>query len=202
VDTRTEIVRGGDRPRLLAAVGLHWLHQVLLSLWLGGILILGAVAAPGVFGAAKAAGDTQRGTRLYDFAGTAMGMAFQRFALLVLGVGLLMTLAGVAYGMLSGLCRRRTIARAGLTALAWCINIWMVFSIFPQMQAAREMKQMEMFDILHHTSSNAFLAQAVLLLGVAALTSWMHLDRSPHAAPAARRTSTAESVRPVAGAAR
>ena len=101
METRSETVRGiGARPRILATVGLHWLHQVLLSLWLGGILILGAVAAPGVFGAAKAAGHTERDMRLYDFAGAAMGIVFQRFSLLILVIGLLLTAAGVGYGLL------------------------------------------------------------------------------------------------------
>lgn len=202
VETRSEIARGaGSGPRTLAVVGLDWLHQLLLSLWLGGILILGAVAAPGVFGAAKAAGHTERGMRLWDFAGAAMGMAFQRFALLILVVGLLLTVTGATHGLLGGLCLRRTMARAALTLVAWGISVWMVFGIFPQMEAARSLKNMAVFDVLHHTSSNAFLAQAVLLLGVAALTAWLHAVRAPQTVPARGRNSSREATQPVAGAA-
>lgn len=202
VDTRTEIARGREGPaRTLGAVGLHWLHQVLLSLWLGGILILGAVAAPGVFRAAKMAGHTQRGMPLYNFAGEAMGIVFQRFASLVLLVGLLLIGCGIGYGLLSGLCRRRIIARATLALIGWGIDVWMVVGLFPDMNSARSQKNMDAFDVLHHTSSNAFLAQAVLLLGVAALTAWMHQAGNSRLVSATSRTPNAEPARATASAA-
>lgn len=167
--------------RTLAAVALSWLHQLALSLWLGGILILGAVAAPAVFGTAKAHGDTARGMPLYTFAGEAMGVAFQRFNTLVLVAGALMLLAGLAYGSLAGLCPVRLRVRAALTAVCWGIALWMALSLFPQMEAARAQGQMDAFDGFHQWSRLAFQAEALLLLAVTALTGWLHLDRSPHA---------------------
>ena len=78
------------RPYL--ATALHWLHQIGLALWLGGILMVGAVTAPAVFGSARRAGDTQPGTPLYDFASTVMTVIFERFNWVVLAAGVLMLL--------------------------------------------------------------------------------------------------------------
>jgi hypothetical protein len=180
---------------------LHWLHQVLLSLWLGGILVLGAVAAPGVFGAAKAAGHTQRGMPLYTFAGVAMGDVFERFAAMIMVVGLLLAVTGVAYGQLGGLCRRRTIVRAAITVVAWGLTVWMAFGVFPQMDTARELKNMALFDSLHNLSSNVFKAQALLLLGVAAISACPYLNPAAQASSTNDRASNRDAARPVVNAA-
>jgi hypothetical protein len=167
--------------RTVFAVGLNWLHQVLLSVWLGGIVVLGAIAGPAVFGAARQAGDTHHGTPLWDFAGTAMGLVFARFNVLLLVGSAVMLAAGIGYGQLAGLCRRRMTVRAGLTALAWLVVLWTEFSLFPQMNAARIQGNLDAFDSMHHLSRHAFEAQMLLLLTVAALTGWMHLDLAPYA---------------------
>jgi hypothetical protein len=165
--------------RTLAANVLQWLHQVALALWLGGILTLGAVVAPAVFGTAKKMGHTHWGMPMYTFAGTAIGVAFERFNYVVLACGAVMLVSGLAYGLLAGMCRRRLAARAALTALAWGVGAWLMFSLFPQMMAARAAGRMGVFDSMHRTYSNGFSIQLVLLLGVAALTGWLHLDRVP-----------------------
>lgn len=171
--------------RTFGSVILSWLHTVALSVWLGGVLVLGAVTAPAVFGSARRAGDVQRGMPLYDFAGSVMTEAFRRFNTLVLVAGLLMLLAGLGYGLLAGICRKRLLVRAALTGIAWGIAAWSLFSLFPQMMDAQAAGRMDAFDAVHETYSTGFEAQVLLLLGVAALTGWLHLDRTPH--------STAES---------
>jgi uncharacterized membrane protein len=166
--------------RTLAAVLLFWIHQLCLCLWLGGIAILGAVAAPAVFGAARTAGDTQTGMPLFDFAGTALAGAFGRFNTVVLVAGAVMLVSGVGYGLLSGLCRKRLTVRAGFEALAYAWAAYLATQLYPKMMAARVAGDLATFDEMHHTYSRGYSGQMVLLLGVAALTAWLHVDRSPH----------------------
>ena len=165
--------------RTLAAVLLSWIHQLCLAVWLGGIAILGAVAAPAVFGAARAAGDTERGMPLFDFAGSALAGAFGRFNTIVLIAGALMLVSGFGYGLLAGMCRKRLLVRAGLTAIAYGWAAYLATQLYPQMMAARASGDFATFDFMHHTYSRGYSGQMVLLLGVAALTAWLHLDRTP-----------------------
>jgi uncharacterized membrane protein len=165
--------------RNLAAVFLFWIHQLCLSLWLGGIAILGAVAAPAVFGAARSAGHTERGMPLFDFAGTALAGAFGRFNTVVLAAGALMLVSGLGYALLSGLCRKRLTVRAGLAAMAYGWAVYLATQLYPRMMSARAAGDLASFDVMHHTYSRGYSGQMVLLLGVAALTAWLHLDRSP-----------------------
>jgi uncharacterized membrane protein len=163
--------------RTVAAVFLFWVHQLCLAVWLGGIAILGAVAAPAVFGAARAAGDTERGMPLFDFAGTALAGAFGRFNTVVLIAGAVMLVSGLGYGVLSGLCRKRLTVRAGLVALAYGWAVYLATQLYPKMMAARASSDFATFDEMHHTYSRGYSGQMVLLLGVAALTAWLHMDR-------------------------
>ncbi|HEU4754572.1 MAG TPA: hypothetical protein VFU47_15795 [Armatimonadota bacterium] len=181
--------------RAFGAIFFHWLHQVTFAVWLGGIAVLGGVAAPAVFRAAKAAGDTHWGMPLYNFAGAVTGAAFGRFNYVVLVAGALMLVSGLAAGSLAGLCRRRVLLRAALTALAWGIVAWLAFGMFPQMLALREQGRMDAFDALHRTYSSLYSAQALLLLAVAGLTAWMHLDRAASRQPAGSRPA-AEAASP------
>ncbi|MFN3652499.1 MAG: DUF4149 domain-containing protein [Armatimonadota bacterium] len=167
--------------RALGIVVLHWLHQVGLAVWLGGAVVLGAVAAPSVFGMARAAGDTATGDPLWDFAGVAMGEAFRRFNYVVMAAGGAALLAGIGYGLLARLCRKRVLVRAALTLAALGIAAWLTFVYYPQLVTARAAGDTATFDAFHRTYSTAFQAQMVLLFGVIALTGWMHLFRSPGA---------------------
>src|SRR5690349_12761748 len=102
---------------------LDWLHQLCLAVWLGGILVLGAIGAPGVFRAAKQMGHTQRGMTLFDFAGSVAASLFTRFNVLALIVGAVMLAAGIAYGVRTGFCRRRLAVRSILTGIAWAVSL-------------------------------------------------------------------------------
>jgi len=166
--------------RTFGIIFLNWLHQVALAIWLGGIMTIGAAVAPAIFGSARKAGQTQHGMPLWDFAGTAIGEAFRRFNTIAVAVGFVMLVAGIAYSRLAELCPIRTRVRAALTLLCWAIAVWMQYSLFPQMGAARTGDQMDVFDNLHKTSTGAFQVQMVLLLGIAALTGWMHLNSANH----------------------
>jgi len=174
------------------ALFLSFLHQLALCAWLGGILTVGAVTAPAVFGSAKRAGDTHLGMPLYDFAAQAMGVVFQRFNGVVLVAGAVLLLSGLGYGVLAGMCPKRLGVRAALAALAWGIGAWLAFLLFPQMMAARAGGQVAAFDAMHHQYTHATQAQLLILLGVTALTAWLHLDRGPDSLP--RRTEAPSAV--------
>jgi hypothetical protein len=149
---------------------------------MGGILVIGIVVAPAIFGSAKAQGQTDLSQPLYRFAGEAMGEAFRRFNYVVLAAGVILLIAGWGYGSLAGLCRRRMTVRAILTAVALAIAGWTTFGLYPELVRTRSAGEMTAFDQLHHTYSFAFQGQLLLLVTVAALTAWMHLDRDASAA--------------------
>jgi uncharacterized membrane protein len=167
-----------EAMRDLAAIVLSCLHLLALSVWMGGIMVLGAVAAPAVFGTARRAGDVERGMPLYDFAGTIMTEVFRRFGWAALVAGAVMLAAGLGYGLLARLCRRRLAARAACTGLAWGIAAALTFVLFPRMMEAQAAGRFDLFDGMHRAYSSGFQAQLLLLLGAAALTGWLHLDRS------------------------
>jgi hypothetical protein len=181
IATGSAVVRSyNPAMRTAAAVFLYWVHQLCLCLWLGGIAILGAVAAPAVFGAAREAGATQTGMPLFDFAGTALAGAFGRFNTVVLAAGAVMLVSGLGYGLLAGMCRKRLTVRAGLVVLAYGWAAYLATQLYPKMMAARAAGDLAAFDEMHHLYSRGYSGQMVLLLGVAALTAWLHLDRSTH----------------------
>jgi hypothetical protein len=163
--------------RAFTATVLHWVHQIGLMLWLGGILIIGAVLAPAVFGQAKAAGDLHADTPLYDFASQVMNVAFGKFNGIVLGSGLVMLIGGVGSGLLSQLCRKGTWLRAGLTLIAWGIAAGLAFTLYPQMLAAKAAGQAEAFRAMHKTYNLGFMAQLFLLLAISGLTAYLEAGK-------------------------
>lgn len=163
--------------RAFTATFFHWVHQIGLTLWLGGILIIGAVLAPSVFGQAKALGDTHPGTPLYDFASQVMNVAFGKFNYVVLVAGVLMLVGGVGSGMLAQLCRKGTWLRAGLTLAAWGVAGWLAFSLYPQMLAAKAAGQTEVFRAMHKTYSSGFMVQLICLLAISGLTAYLEAGK-------------------------
>lgn len=169
--------------RNFAALALNGLHQIALSLWLGGILVVGAVVAPAVFRTAKNQGHTDMTQPLYRFAGEAMGEVFRRFNYVVLAAAVVLLITGVAYGLLAGFSRKRVIVRAALTLLAAGVAVWVTFALYPELVRLRTSGEMVTFDQMHRTYSLAFQAQLLLLLGVTGLTGWMHLGRERASVP-------------------
>lgn len=163
--------------RKYGAIALNGLYQVVFAVWLGGIAALGAVGAPAVFRTAKNMGDREWGKPLYNFAGDAVGEIFRRFNYVALVAGAVVLLAGLGYGTLAGLHRGRLTARALLTIAALGITGWLTFSLYPEMLTLRAQEQMPQFDQLHDLYGLGFRVVAFLLLGVAGLTAWLHLDR-------------------------
>ena len=175
------------RPFL--ATFLHWLHQLGLTLWLGGILFTGAVMAPSVFGQARAAGDTKAGMPLWDFASVVMNQSFERFNMVILVAGVLMLVGGVGSGLMTGLCRRGVLLRAGLTGLAWLGAIYLAQIIFPQAIAAHAAGNEALFKTLHKTYSNGFKIQLLLLVVASGLTALLEAGKRVQASAAASAVS-------------
>jgi hypothetical protein len=173
--------------RAFTATVFHWVHQIGLTLWLGGILIIGAVMAPSVFKEAKALGDTHAGMPLYDFASHVMNVAFGKFNGIVLASGVLMLIGGLGSGMLSQLCRKGTWLRAGITLGAWAVAGWLALSLYPAMMAAKAAGQADVFKSMHSTYNTGFMVELVCLLAVAGLTAWLEAGkRISQEAPAPR----------------
>jgi hypothetical protein len=170
------------RPRALLAAALLWLHHLALAFWLGGIFALGMVAAPAVFGTAKAAGQVDNTQPLYRFAGEALGEVFRRFNLAVLIAGAVLVLAGAAHARLAAVCRIRAGVRTLLGVAATALAAYAAFGLTPPMLAARAAADWGAFDALHDQYTLAFKAQTILLLGSLALTTLMHVPEAPRAA--------------------
>ncbi len=163
--------------RKFGAIALSWLHQVAFAVWLGGLAALGAIGAPAVFRTAKNMGHREWGAPMYNFAGDAVGEIFRRFNYVALVAGLIVLVAGLGYGLLVGMNRKGLMVRALLTAAGIGITAWLTFGLYPEMLTLRAQERMPEFDRLHVTYGLGFRIEAYLLLGIAALTAWLHLDR-------------------------
>ena len=150
-----------------------WLYQVALAVWLGGIVVLGAVAAPAIFGAAKDAGQHDWGQPLYRFAGVALGEAFSRFNSLGVASGVLALIAGLAAAKLLDWRGMPVPISGALTLLALAVMVYLTYSLYPTMMAHREAGEMARFDAGHQRYVQAFNVVMVLLLVVEGLALWM-----------------------------
>lgn len=164
--------------RKFGTIALIWLHQVAFAVWFGGLAALGAIGAPAVFRTAKNMGDREWGTPLYNFAGDAVGEIFRRFNYVALAAGIIVLVAGLGYGLLAGMGPKRLTVRALLTAAGIGITAWLTFGLYPEMLALRAQEEMTRFDRLHQTYGLGFRIEAFLLLAIAALTAWLHLDQT------------------------
>jgi len=165
------------------------LHQLALSVWLGGIVVLGAVAAPAGFKLARQAGQSHSGLPLYDFAGSSAAVMFGRFNGVVLACAAALLLSGPAYGVMAGFCRKRLLVRSVLALAALGLALYGAMALYPELLDLRTRGDAAAFTAIHHTYSRLFGSQALLLLGVTAMTAWMHLSgkTSRAAAPGEER---------------
>jgi hypothetical protein len=185
--------------RPLVAVFAHWLHLLSLCVWLGGIVVWGAVGAPSVFAEVRAREGPATAGPLHAFAGAAVTRGFERLGVLTLVAGAAMFFSGLAYARLAALCRVRATVRSVVTLGALGVAAWTALWLMPEM--ARAAGDPDRFQPLHHLSRHAFQAQAVLLAGAALLTGWLDLappgfghvgeSRAAAASPAAVGNSTA-----------
>ena len=137
-------------------------HAVALSVWLGGLLAVGALTAPVTF-------HLLRGSSLLTLAqanmlaGQIVGSSLYIFNIACAVCGLL--LLGANAALLPHAPRRPTLAALGLTLLLLLCLLFLGLYLSPTMDAARAQGNMATFDRLHHLYERIFsLVQLPLLL--------------------------------------
>src|SRR5690242_18338547 len=93
-----------------------WIFQLACAVWFGGLIVLGAVSAPGVFRTARRWPEPASAGLVYRFAGLAAGAGFRRFNSLALACGIVLLLAGTAAWLLDRRAERLHALRAALIA--------------------------------------------------------------------------------------
>jgi len=126
----------------------RWLHGIALSLWLGGLLAIGALVAPTAFHILR---DSPLLTlpQANALAGQIVGGSLRFFTFLCYGCGAVLLLTNFLLRRQAD--RRRLAACAIVSALllasALALGLWLT----PIMDAARLSGDLRTFDRLHHT---------------------------------------------------
>ena len=142
----------------------RWLHTVALSLWLGGLIAIGALVAPTTFHIVRAdaqlAGDSARQNTI---AGGIVGGSLHLFNFVCYACGVLLLLSNA---LLLPHTNRRWIVACFLTsALLLASAFYLGLSLTPALDAARGLGNMSTFDRLHHQYEQlSTLLQLPLLL--------------------------------------
>jgi uncharacterized membrane protein len=132
-------------------VSARWIHAVTFSVWLGGLIAIGALVAPTAFGVVRInpafAGDPVLQAQV---AGGIVGGSLRRFNVLCYACGVLLIAANIAlWPRLSRTGR----ACAGLAFLVVLIllaaALYQGFGLFPAMDAAQAQDNKPLFDALH-----------------------------------------------------
>lgn len=153
----------------------RFLNILGLSLWLGGLIGIGAFVAPTAFHIVRLnpafAGNS---TLQAQIAGGIVGGSLRHFNVLCYACGALLILANIL--LLPNLSRSGRMA-AVLIMLASVVllgtALYQGFSLFPAMDTAQAQSNMALFDSLHHRYENlSTQVQIPLLLILAALSAW------------------------------
>jgi hypothetical protein len=124
-------------PSLLLCIFGRWLHGTALAVWLGGLVMIGAVVAPTVF---------QILPHDPTLAGGIVGDSLRVFNIVCLVCGGLMLLADVLlWRTWRGPSAFSLIVTLGLIAL----TVYLGWILFPQMDAAQAHHQLAVFAPLH-----------------------------------------------------
>ena len=137
----------------------RWLHRVALSLWLGGLIAIGALVAPTAFHVLP--NDP-------TLAGAVVGGSLRLFNVLCLACGALMLLADMILLSVRRARRAPALWSVTLTLLLLASTAYLGWSIFPAMDAAQAAGHMPLFDHLHHRYERLSGLQLPLLLLLAA----------------------------------
>jgi hypothetical protein len=154
---------------MIVAVILRWLQTVCLGLWMGGLIAIGAMAAPAAFHVARVNGALAGNKTAQDaLAGGIVGEALRHFntltdfcAIGAIAAGLLLLLRAHGDSRLPRLCAFGAIAA---TAVAFLITLYCQASLFPAMDLARGQSNMALFDTLHHRYEGLAHVQFPILL--------------------------------------
>lgn len=142
-----------------------WLEFLGLALWIGGMLLLGAVVAPTIF-------NTVTPT---EMAGEAMSLIFRKFNGGLVYVCIALALVGfLGKTLMLGFRQRTRKIEAGMLVLMVGIGVYIGAIMGPQMQEARKIKLVDpsnteaviLFDRGHRLSRKLFSMNLVLGLGL------------------------------------
>jgi putative copper export protein len=168
---QTASARGAAIDSALEAVSL-----LALAVWLGGLVTLGAVAAPLVFGIVPAPASAD-----------AMTAVFRRFDSISIGCAVVVLLVEGAHGATRRPLFRRDLVRGGLVVAATALAIVLAMVVSPHIErlhragAVRGLGAAGLeLDSVHHTAEGLAKTELALLVAVLAL----HAFR-PRAASAA-----------------
>ena len=161
------------------AVLSAWLFHLAWAVWFGGLIVLGAVSAPGIFQTARRWPDELTAPTVFRFAGIAAGAGFRRFNSLALGCGMVLILAGSVAWLLDRRRPRFHTTRLALVAVCLAISGWLTLGMFPEMDRLRLAGDMTRFDAMHRAYAHWSILQAWLLLAVGGISAWMGVIGSP-----------------------
>jgi len=140
------------------------LHTVALSLWLGGLVAIGALVAPTAFHVTRSHPAFAGNLPLQNaIAGGVVGGSLHLFTFVCYGCGLLLLLANAL--LLPHAPRRWAWAGVVVTCLLLGTALYLGLSLTPTMDAAQAQGEMATFDRLHHLYEQiSSLVQMPLLL--------------------------------------
>jgi hypothetical protein len=166
-----------------AAILANTLFLFAWAAWLGGIVTLGAVSAPGIFRTAREWPETGSAELVRRFAGAAAGEGFRRFNGLALAAGMLLLVSAVAAWALDGGRAGRRVGlhaiRLALVTAAFGIALWLTLHLFPTLVAVRQAGTAGEFDALHHAYERWTMAEFWLLVAAGLLTAVLGTDARP-----------------------
>jgi len=145
------------------------LHAVALSLWLGGLVVIGALVAPTAFQVTRSHPAFAGNPALQNaVAGGVVGGSLHLFTFVCYGCGLLLLLANAL--LLRHAHRRWALAAMVVTSLLLATALTLGLYVTPAMDAAQAQGDLATFDRLHHGYERiSSLVQLPLLLLLALL---------------------------------
>lgn len=125
------------------------LHAVALSLWLGGLIAIGALVAPTAFHVTRTVPAFAGNLPLQNaVAGGIVGGSLHLFTFVCYACGLLLLLANAL--LLRHARRRYALAAMVVTGLLLASALYLGLSLTPAMDAAQAHADLTAFDRLHH----------------------------------------------------
>lgn len=156
-------------PALFVPILARSLHTVALSLWLGGLVAIGALVAPTAFHVTRSHPAFAANPALQNaIAGRVVGGSLHLFTFVCYGCGLFLLLANAL--LLPHARRRWALAAMAVTGLLLGTALTLGLSLTPTMGAAQAHGDLATFDRLHHQYEQiSSLVQMPLLLLLALL---------------------------------
>lgn len=153
--------------RLFLPIFARVLHSVALSLWLGGLVAIGALVAPTAFHVTRTFPAFAGNLALQNaVAGGVVGGSLHLFTVMCYACGVLLLIADAVLMRFAN--RRWAVAGIITTLLLLASALYLGLSLTPAMDAAQASGQMASFDKMHHYYEQiSSLLQMPLLLMLA-----------------------------------